>query len=229
MATKRRRFTAQFKAKVATEALRGRVIASRGARGEHQHGARSWPPAAPSRRWSACRGGARTAPMCSHPKNANTQCGAFGPHRMTRSPLPTPRSAAVRLPARTHGTALGNSTRGSGSPSSPGGSTGRKRQPCEAEEQARIEAERQERIARYNQRQRVVLGGAKKEKGLLTPVAVVATAAEKHHVTLDVAQTHLRVRRASAGVRGSRVPYGGVSMQGGPTTAEQDGSARVEP
>ena len=36
--------------------------------------------------------GTRMAPMRRHPKKANTQCGAFGPHRMTRSPLPTPRS-----------------------------------------------------------------------------------------------------------------------------------------
>ena len=35
--------------------------------------------------------GTRIAPMRRHPKNANTQCGAFGPHSTTRSPLPTPR------------------------------------------------------------------------------------------------------------------------------------------
>ena len=53
------------------------------------------------------------------------------------------------------------------------------------------EAERQQRSERYNQLQRVVLACAKKEKGIVTPAAMVATARASDRVTLNVAQRQL--------------------------------------
>lgn len=52
-------------------------------------------------------------------------------------------------------------------------------------------AEAKRFLERYHQLQRVVLACAKKEKGIVTPAAMVATARVSDHVTLDVARSQL--------------------------------------
>ena len=60
-----------------------------------------------------------------------------------------------------------------------------------AEAKARREVEQQQHLARYNQLQRVVLACAKKEKGIVTPAAVVASSIARDRVTMAVAQRQL--------------------------------------
>lgn len=60
-----------------------------------------------------------------------------------------------------------------------------------AEGRARRAAEAKRLLERYNQLQRVVMACAKKEKGIVTPAAMVATARAIDRVTLDVAQRQL--------------------------------------